>query len=180
MEPAPGRGKTWPNWKTHWTRAFQENRDIRRLTGGTFRHQANSIIDDDLSEKMLLSLDNLTNTAIQRNDTVDKLVLTNNQLAAANATLTDHVARLQAQNTTLLHLLEKQAGGGPNGVKASSPTDNNNVWDPSGYCWTHGFKVKKGHTSKTCKTRSDGHQEGAIRHNIMGGSQANVKWTPKS
>ena len=129
---------------------------------------------------MVLSLDNLANAAIQRNDTVDKLLLTNNQLAAANATLTDHVARLQAQNTTLLHLLEKQAGGGPSGVKATSPTNNNNVWDPSGYCWTDGFKVKKGHTSKTCKTRSDGHQEGAIRHNIMGGSQANVKWTPKS
>eukprot|EP00804_Cyclotella_cryptica_P023498 CCRYP_012117-RA/>CCRYP_012117-RA protein AED:0.24 eAED:0.24 QI:0/0/0/1/0/0/3/0/464 len=122
---------------------------------------------------MVLSLDNLANAAIQKNDTVKKLVLTNNQLAAANATLTDHVTRLQAQNTTLLNLLEKQARGGPSGVKVSSPTDNNNVWDPSGYCWTHGFKVKKGHTSKTCKTRSAGHQKGAIRQNIMGGSQAN-------
>ena len=129
---------------------------------------------------MVLSLDNLANAAIQKNDTVDKLVLTNNQLAAANATLTDHVARLQAQNTTLLHLLEKQAGGGPSGVKVNSPTNNNNVWDPSGYCWMHGFKVKNGHTSKTCKTHGDGHQEEAIRQNIMGGSQANVKWTPKS
>ena len=32
----PEPEKTWPNWKTHWTRALQENRDIRRLTGGTF------------------------------------------------------------------------------------------------------------------------------------------------
>eukprot|EP00804_Cyclotella_cryptica_P020406 CCRYP_012624-RA/>CCRYP_012624-RA protein AED:0.67 eAED:0.42 QI:0/0/0/0.75/0/0/4/0/921 len=173
----PDAEKTWPNWKIHWTRAFQENRDIRRLTGSTFRHQANSVINDDLSKNMVLSLDNLANAAIQKNNTVKKLVLTNNQLAAANATLTDHIARLQAQNTTLLHLLEKQAGSGPSGVKASSPTDNTNVWDPSRYCWPHGFKVKKGHTSKTCKTRNDGHQEGAIRQNIMRGSQANVNNT---
>ena len=129
---------------------------------------------------MVLSLDNLANAAIQKDDTVEKLVLTNNQLAAVNATLTEHVSCLQAQNTTLLHLLEKYAGSSPSVVKAIDPTDNNNVWDPSGYCWTHGFKVKKGHTSKTCKTHSDGHQEGVSRHTIMGGSQVNIKWSPKS
>eukprot|EP00804_Cyclotella_cryptica_P005892 CCRYP_000167-RA/>CCRYP_000167-RA protein AED:0.47 eAED:0.47 QI:0/-1/0/1/-1/1/1/0/84 len=79
---------------------------------------------------MVLSLDNLANAAIQKNNTNDKLVLTNNQLAAANESLTDHVSRLQAHNTTLLHLLEKYAGSTPGVVKASTPTDNNNVWDP--------------------------------------------------
>ena len=175
----PEPEKTWPNWKTHWTRAFQENRDIRRLTGGTFRHQAHSAIDNDLSEKMVHSLDNLANAAVQKNDTVEKLVLTNNQLATANATLTEHIARLQAHNTTLLQLVEKHTGGGTSGVKTTT-TNNYNAWDPTGYCWTHGFKVKKGHTSKSCKTRNDGHQEGTTRQNTTGGNQHNIKWTPKS
>jgi len=144
-----------------------------------FRHQAHSAIDNDLSEKMVHSLDNLANAAVQKNDTVEKLVLTNNQLATANATLTEHIARLQAHNTTLLQLLENHTGGSTSGVNTTT-TANYNAWDPTGYCWTHGFKVKKGHTRKSCKTRNDGHQEGAIRHNTMGGNQNNIKWTPKS
>ena len=128
---------------------------------------------------MVHSLDNLANAAVQKNDTVEKLVLTNTQLATANATLTEHIARLQAHNTTLLKLVEKHTLGGTS-VDKITPTDNYNAWDPTGYCWTHGFKVKKGHTSKSCKTRNDGHQEGAIQQNTMGGNQSNVKWTPKS
>ncbi len=128
---------------------------------------------------MALSLDNLANAAVQKNDTVEKLVLTNNKLATANATLTEHIARLQAHNTTLLHLLDKHTVSGTSGVKTTI-TDDYNGWDPTGYCWTHGFRVKKGHTSKSCKTRNDGHQDGATRQNTMGGNQHNIKWTPKS
>eukprot|EP00804_Cyclotella_cryptica_P013782 CCRYP_016887-RA/>CCRYP_016887-RA protein AED:0.46 eAED:0.46 QI:0/-1/0/1/-1/1/1/0/128 len=128
---------------------------------------------------MVLSLDNLANAAIQKNDTVEKLVLTNNQLTTANSKLTEHVLQLEEQNTSLLHILEKYAGGSPGGIKAFTPTESSNVWDLSGYCWTHSFKVKRGHNSKTCKARGDRHQEGAIQQNIMGGSQANIKWTPK-
>ncbi|KAL7489104.1 hypothetical protein ACHAW6_014699 [Cyclotella cf. meneghiniana] len=58
--------KTWPNCKMHWTRAFQENRDIQRLTGGTFMTQANSIIDNELSNKMVICLNNLANASIQK------------------------------------------------------------------------------------------------------------------
>jgi hypothetical protein len=165
--------KTWPNWKTHWTRAFQENRDIRRLTGGTFRHQANSIINDELSEKMVLSLDNLANAAVQKNDTFEQLVQANNQLTAANKKLTE-------QNSKLINMLEKHAGGSPGGYNAPTPPDNSNFCDSSGSCWTHGFRVRKGHNSKTCNTRGAGHQEGATCQNTMGGSQAYSKWTPKS
>eukprot|EP00804_Cyclotella_cryptica_P026155 CCRYP_013040-RA/>CCRYP_013040-RA protein AED:0.67 eAED:0.67 QI:0/-1/0/1/-1/1/1/0/273 len=86
----PKAKKTWPNWKTHWARAFQENRDIRCLTGGTFRHQANSTIEDKLSKKTVLSVNNLTNRAIQKNDTVQKLVITDNQLTVTNTKLTEH------------------------------------------------------------------------------------------
>eukprot|EP00804_Cyclotella_cryptica_P020210 CCRYP_010898-RA/>CCRYP_010898-RA protein AED:0.43 eAED:0.43 QI:0/-1/0/1/-1/1/1/0/212 len=95
------------------------------------------------SPKMVLSLDNLTNAAIQKNDTIEKFVHTNNQLTAVNLKLTEHVSRLQEQNTTLLHILEKYAGGSLGGIKAFMPTDSSHVWDPAGYCWTHGFKVKR-------------------------------------
>eukprot|EP00804_Cyclotella_cryptica_P002149 CCRYP_006556-RA/>CCRYP_006556-RA protein AED:0.45 eAED:0.45 QI:0/-1/0/1/-1/0/1/0/118 len=34
--------KTWPNWKTHRTRGFHKNHDIRCLTGGMFQHHSPS------------------------------------------------------------------------------------------------------------------------------------------
>jgi hypothetical protein len=43
----------------------------------------------------------------------------------------------------------------------------------SNYCWTHGYKVGKTHTSLTCNTRNPGHKAEATRAENMGGSQAN-------
>ena len=40
-----------------------------------------------------------------------------------------------------------------------------------GYCWTHGWDpVGKGHTSKNCKYRKEGHKEEATGNKTMGGS----------
>ncbi|KAL7480250.1 hypothetical protein ACHAW6_005948 [Cyclotella cf. meneghiniana] len=38
--------KTWPNWKNHWTQAFNEDRAIQCLTGNIFH--ANTTIEDEL------------------------------------------------------------------------------------------------------------------------------------
>ena len=131
---------------------------------------------------MALSLDNLATAAIQKNDTVEKLVITNNLLTVTNQKFTEHVTKLQEQNGKLLYILEKYASGGTGWAvgRIFAQAENIDVWDPAGYCWMHGFKVKKGQKSKTYKTRGEGHQEGATCHNTMGGSLANVKWTPKA
>lgn len=164
--------KTWPNWKTHWTQAFNENRAIQRLTGGSFR--ANATIEDELSEKMVTSLDNLANAAVQKNDTIEKLIEINKQQQ-------ETIHKLQAQNGELLYLLKHMAGPATADAvsKIYQNTGDRSMWDPNGYCWTHGFKVKKGHSSKTCKSRGEGHKEDATRSNTMDGSQANKNWNPK-
>jgi hypothetical protein len=41
------------------------------------------------------------------------------------------------------------------------------------YCWTHGYKVGRTHTSLTCTTHNPGHKTEATRADSMGGSQAN-------
>jgi hypothetical protein len=41
------------------------------------------------------------------------------------------------------------------------------------YCWTHGYKVEKTHTSLTCNTPKPGHKTEATRAENMGCSQAN-------
>ncbi|KAL7476783.1 hypothetical protein ACHAW6_002619 [Cyclotella cf. meneghiniana] len=148
--------KTWTNWKNHWTQAFNENRAIQHLTGGIFR--ANATIEDELYEKMVTSLDNLSNAAVQKNNTIEKLIETNRQQQ-------ETIHKLQAQNGELLYLLKHWGG-----LQSSA------MWDPAGYCWTHGFKVKKGRNSKTCKTCGEGHQENATHSNTMGGSKTNKHW----
>jgi hypothetical protein len=41
------------------------------------------------------------------------------------------------------------------------------------YCYTHGYKVGKTHTSLTCNTCNPGHKTEATRDDNMGGRQAN-------
>lgn len=49
-------------------------------------------------------------------------------------------------------------------------------WDPIGYCWSHGYKVKRGHSSAKCPNRKPGHQDKATRANIMGGNTDKNDW----
>ena len=48
--------------------------------------------------------------------------------------------------------------------------------DAVGYCWSHGYKVKLGHSSATCTRKKPGHQDTATRTDIMGGMTANKNW----
>ena len=43
--------------------------------------------------------------------------------------------------------------------------------DPQGYCWTHGYNVRQGHNSATCRNKAPGHQVTATREDNMGGTQ---------
>ncbi|EED89749.1 predicted protein [Thalassiosira pseudonana CCMP1335] len=142
--------KTWRDWKSHWTRAFNENRAIQRLTGNSFR--ANATIETELSDQLVTSLDNLAYAAVQKNDTIEKFIETIKQQQ-------DTIHKLQAQNGELMMKLLGGQSAADTGDKKGGTTGGTHAWDPSGYCWTHGYKVKKGHNSKTCKTRGEGHQE---------------------
>ena len=102
MEPPADTQKTWPNWKNHWTQAFNLNRAIQCLAGSIFC--ANATIEDELSEKMVTSLDNLANAVVQKNDTIEKLIETNKQQQ-------ETIHNLQAQNGELLYLLKHLGGG---------------------------------------------------------------------
>jgi hypothetical protein len=123
---------------------------------------------------MVTSLDNLANVAIQKNSTVKKLVATNDHLAKALANTNAAIACLCLPNT-------------PAAPATPSGTDNHPCpshwltikpeWANNGYCWTHGHKVKVGHSSATCTHRKPRHITSATRSNTKGGSNANKGWT---
>jgi hypothetical protein len=107
---------------------------------------------------------------------IDKLVLANKCLSKV----------LANTNTALTHL--RIAPSTATGVIPSSPLTNNNrrrpshcgavkpEWDLTGYCWTHEFKVKMGHTSHTCSFPKEGHIITATCQDNKGGSKANKGW----
>jgi hypothetical protein len=165
---------TWPNWKAHWTAAFAEMHAIKRMTAGKTTFGANQAAKLKQAQQMASSLDNLANTTIQKNTTIENLV-------ATNATLTKAIANIQ------LSIAQMCTAGIPTSPAPTAPTPlteacvcpshYSNIkpaWDKVGYCWTYGYKVKVGHTSNTCSLHRTGHQPSTTRANIMGGSIHNV------
>ena len=50
--------------------------------------------------------------------------------------------------------------------------------DPNNYWWNHGWRVAKGHSSRSCKMKKDKHHDGAIRTKTLGVSDINQDWVP--
>ena len=69
-------------------------------------------------------------------------------------------------------------GGGKPGAREAAMSRYERNLDPDGYCHTHGYKVKKGHTSVICSNPDEGHKKGATRAKPLGGSDANKDWKP--
>ena len=52
---------------------------------------------------------------------------------------------------------------------------------PKGYCWSHGYKVTFGHTSKSCKHRMNNqNEENTTRENLQNGCTWKKAWIPKN
>jgi hypothetical protein len=117
--------QTWNNWKLHWTAAFSETRDIHQMTAnnGAFANQVAAKAEQ--ATMMARLLDNLANAALQKNDTVEKLVTANEKLVKALANANAAIARL---------CLLKPATA-PNGSSNDHPSHWSPVipnWDPAG------------------------------------------------
>jgi hypothetical protein len=172
----PAIEHTWANWKIYWTAAFAEMHDISRMTTSKTTFGAYQAAEMEQAQQMATSLDNLGDASIQKNATIDNLV-------ATSAALSKAIQDIQCTFATMMTNQTPTPGmptlpGQPTRERAR-PTHWTTVkppWDRTGYCWSHGFKVKAGHTSSTCTSRKSGHQPGATQTNKMGGSILNAGW----
>jgi hypothetical protein len=89
---------TWNNWKLHWTEAFAETRNINCMIANDSAFANQAATDAKQAALMAKSLDNLANAAIQKNDTVEKLVTANAKLTKALANANAAIARLRLPN----------------------------------------------------------------------------------
>jgi hypothetical protein len=110
------------------------------------------------------------------------LAATNNaavlqQLTAANLTLTNTVAALTATNKKLVDAAATRLLATPpaTGSRRPGSTTTNKPFKGN-YCWTHGHRVSKAHTSAICLFPVAGHRKDATMANTYGGLEKDKGW----
>lgn len=176
----PVATKTWVNFKTFFATEYHDLREQQRINAvQSGFHSANQAVEQ---VNIMQALDNLAMAATSDRDIVAQLTTSNAALSAANKSLTE---QLQVQTSTFAALLTQasQSRNGTDGnrdYEAERRKKYEAKLDPNGYCWTHGYRVVKGHTSANCSAKSFGHKDAATRHNIMAGNENNKGWKPKT
>ncbi len=97
------------------------------------------------------------------------------QLTAANLALMATVGTLTATNKNLV-----DAASHPRGPLAETLAGGAQPMKtpfPGNYCWTHGHRICKEHTSATCTHQAIGHRADATALNTFGGSEKDKGWS---
>ena len=162
--------QTWPAWQVKYRLAHVECKRLLKANPLSFG-TANSVTNDDTST-IAGYLDNLA------------LAATNDSSVMASI-----LAKLEAL-TVLVNIIKQQQhqAAATTTTPSTTPTTTPYVarvytnaealrlFDPTGYCSTHGWRVKAGHTSATCTKRNPHHKEGATRADTMRGCNKNKGW----
>jgi hypothetical protein len=158
----PAAEKTWTHFKSHFAATHRQHKQMKGETASHAGfHSANAAMtqtDDHMDEATIGALANLATATAADRGMVTALIQANSCLVKQLEETSTELRELKA----LLHQ-ERRDRRGPRNVNA---TANN-------YCWNHGYKVGRTHTSLTCNTRNPGHKTEATRAENMGGSQAN-------
>jgi hypothetical protein len=111
-----------------------------------------------MAEATIGALANLATATAADRGVVAALIQANSRLAKQRKDNSNELWELKA-------LLKKEHSEN-RGQRSFNPS-------PSNYCWNHGYKVGRTHTSLTCKLPKPGHKSEATRAYNMGGIQAN-------
>jgi hypothetical protein len=154
--------KTWTHFKSHFAAARRQHKQMQGETAANAGyHSANAAItqnEDQMYEATIGALANLATATAADRGVVAALTQANSRL----------VKQLEENSSELRELkaLLNQERRNKRGPRSFNPSSIN-------YCCTHGYKVGKTHTSRTCNTPQSGHKAEATRAENMGGSQAN-------
>ena len=166
--------KTWAAWKTKFNEAHKRRKRLLKATGCGGPFGAANTATCNVNATIEAALNNLANAATNNNTTIITLVASNRQLAASLAAL---LAKLEAA-------LAKP--GAPPLTTPTTPTttpsttaQNLKRYAKDGYCWSHGYRVCKNHTSATCTNKKEGHKDLVTQADTMGGKLYNLGWETK-
>ncbi len=173
-EGLPTLNRTWSAWKTSFRSAHLKHQRQILVSGGKepLGGVHGVLPTDPLAtfNHLKVALNNLVLTA-----TNDAAML--QQLTAANLALTNTVTALTATNKKLVDAAATWVPATPpatGGRRPGSATTNKPF--KGNYCWTHGHKVSKAHTSATCLFPAAGHWKDATLANTYGGLEKDKGW----
>ena len=181
--------KTWPNLKTHFARAFKEARQKREtlqtsgysahLQNMQSRNQANAALFTKLQQDQNEALANLATTARVDRESVSLMSRTISELTTQIANITKQLSEAYIEIARLQGTPPKTGGGGLTAHRLADKMISKSCkrFDPMRYCWSHGYKVKEGHNSCTCRQPKPNHDKTATRLETKGGKQWNKDWT---
>jgi hypothetical protein len=158
----PAAEKTWTHFKSHFAAAHRQQKQMKGETAAHAGfHSANATMtqtEDHMAEATIGALANLATATAADRGVVAALTQANPRLVKQLKEISSELRELRA-----LHYQERRDRRVPRNGNATARN----------YCWTHGYKVGRNHTSLTCTTRNPGHKTEATRSGNMGGSQAN-------
>ena len=182
----PATDRTWVNFKIFFAEVFKHARD-GGLTAQTSGYAANvrqlqedEVTMSEMQQETATALANLETATTSDRTAFITLMDTNANLARQITTLTAQLVTAQSKITTLTTQLAAKGGGGGDGNKNSnSRTGTFPSLEPMGYFLSHGWRVRKGHSSSTCLRQKTGHDATETRENTKGVSDYNKGWTGK-
>jgi hypothetical protein len=158
----PATEKTWTHFKSHFAAAHRQHKQMKGETAAHAGfHSANADMtqtEDQMAEAVVGALANLATATA-----TDRVVVA--ALTQANSRLVKQLEETASELRELKSLLHQERHDKRVTRSFNAPARN--------YCWTHGYKVGKTHTSLTCNTHNPGHKAEATRAENMGRSQAN-------
>jgi len=164
MAPA---AKTWVAWQAHYRLANIERDRILKsnpLAFGAANHVADIGID---SAAITMALDNIANAATNDSSLIATLMTRIKALELKAGQPPPIIDNRTTNNTT---------GTIPFVPRVYTLAEALAIFDPAGYCHTHGYRVHASHTSAKCKKKKRGHKNEATRADTMGGSNKNKGW----
>jgi hypothetical protein len=158
----PSAEKTWTHFKSNFVAAHRQHKQMQGESAATAGyHSASAAMnhnEDQMAKATIGALANMATSTAADRGVVAALTQTNSGL----------VKQLEENSSELRELkaLLNQERLEKRGPRSFNPS-------PSNYCWNHGYKVGKTHTSITCNTPKPGHKAEATLSDNMGDRQAN-------
>ena len=178
-EQLPPASRTWAAWQTKYRQAHIERKRLLLVNANSFGSASNAmtIHNDSAAANAAINsaLDNIANAATN-DSTVMASILA--KLTAMDARITaiqkPKVPRGQGLVEATNNLTPTEPP--PYVPRVYTPAEALRIFDPTGYCHTHGYRVVASHTSESCKKKGRNHVDDATRADTKKGSKKNKGW----
>ena len=126
----------------------------------------------EMQQETTTALANLASTTTLDRNTFTILTKMNSDQFSQITSLT---AQLLAAQQKIMNLTRELGNAKARRNMTTTPQVTN--WDPTEYCWSHGYKVTCGHNSGNCNHKKPGHLNTATRVAIKGGKEYTKGWS---